>query len=84
MQRITVFLIIVFAATAIPAAAEPIRLPGGAELKSVDFERHVAGLLGQLGCNAGSCHGSFQGKGGFRFVLRVCPLRRADLAHQAC
>jgi len=27
------------------------------------------GLLGRLGCNAGSCHGSFQGKGGFRLSL---------------
>jgi hypothetical protein len=35
----------------------------------VDFERHVMGLFGRLGCNAGSCHGSFQGKGGFRLSL---------------
>ena len=35
----------------------------------VDFERHVMGLLGRLGCNAGSCHGSFQGRGGLRLSL---------------
>jgi hypothetical protein len=35
----------------------------------VDFERHVMGLFGRLGCNSGSCHGSFQGKGGFRLSL---------------
>ncbi len=35
----------------------------------VDFERHVMGVFGRLGCNAGSCHGSFQGKGGFRLSL---------------
>ncbi|RLT15146.1 MAG: hypothetical protein DWI24_01895, partial [Planctomycetota bacterium] len=35
----------------------------------VDFERHIVGLLGKLGCNAGSCHGSFQGKGGLFLSL---------------
>ncbi len=35
----------------------------------VDYERHVTGLLGRLGCNTGSCHGSFQGKNGFRLTL---------------
>jgi hypothetical protein len=49
--------------------AEPIKLPNGAELQQVDFERHVAGLLGRMGCNAGSCHGSFQGKGGLYLSL---------------
>jgi hypothetical protein len=27
------------------------------------------GLFGRLGCNAGACHGSFQGKNGFRLSL---------------
>jgi hypothetical protein len=27
------------------------------------------GLFGRMGCNAGSCHGSFQGKNGFRLSL---------------
>lgn len=27
------------------------------------------GLFGKMGCNSGSCHGSFQGKGGFRLSL---------------
>ncbi len=35
----------------------------------VDFERHIMGLFGKMGCAAGSCHGSFQGKGGFRLSL---------------
>src|SRR4051812_32151377 len=35
----------------------------------VDFERHVMGVFGRMGCNMGSCHGSFQGKGGFRLSL---------------
>jgi len=46
-----------------------VNLPGDKKLESVDFERHVMGLFGRAGCNAGSCHGSFQGKGGFRLSL---------------
>jgi hypothetical protein len=34
-----------------------------------DFRRHVLPLLGRLGCNGRSCHGSFQGQGGFRLSL---------------
>ncbi len=34
-----------------------------------DFQRHVVPLLGKLGCNGRSCHGSFQGQGGFRLSL---------------
>lgn len=34
-----------------------------------DFQRHVIPLLGRLGCNGRSCHGSFQGRGGFRLSM---------------
>src|SRR5437773_10234160 len=34
-----------------------------------DFRRHVVALAGRLGCNGRACHGSFQGKGGFRLSL---------------
>ena len=34
-----------------------------------DFQRHVGPLLGRLGCNGRSCHGSFQGQGGFQLTL---------------
>lgn len=33
------------------------------------FRRHVDPLLGRLGCNGRACHGSFQGRGGFRLSL---------------
>jgi hypothetical protein len=56
-------------AAALPAAASPVALPGGGALGEVSFERHVAPLLGRFGCNAGACHGSFQGKGGLRLSL---------------
>jgi hypothetical protein len=37
--------------------------------ESPDFQKHVVPLLGKLGCNGRSCHGSFQGRGGFRMSL---------------
>lgn len=52
-----------------PKASGAISLPGDGRLEKVDFERHVMGLFGRMGCNAGSCHGSFQGKGGLRLSL---------------
>jgi hypothetical protein len=50
-------------------SAGAIDLPSGGKIDTVDFERHVMGLLSKTGCNAGSCHGSFQGKNGFRLSL---------------
>jgi hypothetical protein len=54
--------------TANPACAGVI-LPGGESIEKVDFERHVMGLLGRMGCASGSCHGSFQGRGGLQLSL---------------
>jgi len=51
------------------AEPQPLRLPDGSVLERVDFDRHVASLFGRLGCNAGSCHGSFQGRGGLNLSL---------------
>src|SRR5213082_425523 len=55
-----------FVVSAAPAA---VPLPDRGRVEKVDFERHVMGLFGRMGCNSGSCHGSFQGKGGFRLSL---------------
>src|SRR5205814_8220161 len=52
-----------------PAVSADVGLPNQTELKQVDFERHVMGLFSRMGCNNGSCHGSFQGRGGFRLSL---------------
>lgn len=49
--------------------ASPARAETPAKTQKVDFERHVMGLFGRMGCNSGSCHGSFQGRGGFRLTL---------------
>ncbi len=55
----------------IPAglARAAVTLPGGEAIEKVDFERHVMGLLGRMGCSSGSCHGSFQGRGGLQLSL---------------
>ncbi|HEV3438937.1 MAG TPA: DUF1549 and DUF1553 domain-containing protein, partial [Gemmata sp.] len=54
----------------VPAVSSAqVVLPTGGTIKDVDFERHIMGLLSKSGCNAGSCHGSFQGKNGFRLSL---------------
>ncbi len=38
--------------------------------EQVDFERHIAPILGQLGCNSAACHGAFNGgKGGLQLSL---------------
>src|SRR5262245_2417583 len=55
--------------TTLPAAPPPSPDAVGTPTAPVDFERHLMGLFGRLGCNSGSCHGSFQGKGGFRLSL---------------
>jgi hypothetical protein len=34
-----------------------------------DFRKHVLPVMGRLGCNGRACHGSFQGRGGFRLSL---------------
>ena len=54
-----------FVFAAVPAVAATPR----AGEQPVDFERHLMGLFGRMGCNSGSCHGSFQGRGGFRLSL---------------
>jgi hypothetical protein len=51
------------------AGAASVELPTGGKIEKVDFERHIMGLFGRMGCNGGSCHGSFQGKGGFQLSL---------------
>ena len=36
---------------------------------AIDFERHVAPLLGRHGCNSAACHGAFGGKGDLQLSL---------------
>src|SRR5262245_52547451 len=48
-------------------AAEPERAL--APTPTISFARVVVPALTKLGCNSGACHGSFQGRGGFRLSL---------------
>lgn len=50
-----------------PSVSERFARLGTTEAPS--FQRHVLPLLGRLGCNGRACHGSFQGRGGFRLSL---------------
>ena len=67
MRRLTTLVAVLMWAPL--ASAGPITLPNGASIEKVNFERHIVPLLSKLGCNAGACHGSFQGKGGFTLSL---------------
>ena len=53
-----------------PARGERGASPAGEEpIGPVDFCLDVIPALTKAGCNAGSCHGSFKGRGGFRLSL---------------
>jgi hypothetical protein len=59
MLRAVAVLVVVLAPSAV-CAAEP----------SVSFRTDVIAALSRVGCNSGACHGSPQGKNGFRLSLR--------------
>jgi hypothetical protein len=57
-------------ATVVDPAAARIGETAGVERRSqVDFARDVVPAITKAGCNAGACHGSFQGRGGFQLSL---------------
>src|SRR5207247_3576203 len=51
-------------------AAVPVTVLGLQTPARVDFVHDVAPVLSRIGCNAGTCHGSAQGKNGFKLSLR--------------
>lgn len=51
-------------------AVAPIRIREFATPPLVDFRSDVIAALSKAGCNSGACHGSPQGKNGFRLSLR--------------
>src|SRR5258707_214870 len=59
MYRILPFVIPFLAASSALCAAEPVA-----------FRTDVIAALSRAGCNQGACHGSPQGKNGFRLSLR--------------
>src|ERR1700747_2431487 len=59
------------------------------EPRPVDFSTDVVAALSRAGCNQGACHGSPQGKNGFRLSLRgfdpdvdIQTLTRGDLGRR--
>ncbi len=48
----------------------PVTVSGFAADYPVSFVRDVMPTLSKVGCNAGTCHGSAQGKNGFKLSLR--------------
>src|SRR5437764_2746992 len=48
----------------------PVKVTGQKDRYPVSFVRDVMPTLSRLGCNAGTCHGSQEGKNGFKLSLR--------------
>ncbi|MCI0461416.1 MAG: DUF1549 and DUF1553 domain-containing protein [Gemmataceae bacterium] len=48
----------------------PVTVRGQKDPYEVSFVRDVMPVLGKAGCNAGTCHGSAQGRNGFQLSLR--------------
>jgi WD40 repeat protein/mono/diheme cytochrome c family protein len=51
-------------------ASVAVTVSGVSHPDHVNFVHDVAPVLSRLGCNAGTCHGSAQGKNGFKLSLR--------------
>jgi Protein of unknown function (DUF1549)/Protein of unknown function (DUF1553) len=66
---------VILAASVVPAAAGKTIAPINQRFRSADtrevpdLRSHVIPMMGKLGCNGRACHGSFQGRGGFRLSL---------------
>jgi hypothetical protein len=73
MKRIGALLFALFGIVGGLPAAETLKPVSerfaGETQEAPSFQRHVLPLMGRLGCNGRSCHGSFQGQGGFRLSL---------------
>ncbi len=52
------------------SAQVPVTVLGVTDTPKVDFVQDVAPVLSRIGCNSGTCHGSAQGKNGFKLSLR--------------
>jgi hypothetical protein len=65
MHRTLPWLILLAMSGRCHAGADGANLPAN----SADFARDVVPVLTKAGCSTGACHGSFQGRGGFRLSL---------------
>lgn len=69
MMRPTFQMIVLLCAVIAWACSEPIQAETN-DAEPVTFERDVMSVLSKAGCNAGTCHGNINGKGGFFLSLR--------------
>lgn len=53
----------------LPADYDPTQSDQTPQATASDFTRDVIPMLTKAGCNAGACHGSFQGRGGMQLSL---------------
>ncbi|MFQ5734177.1 MAG: DUF1549 domain-containing protein [Planctomycetaceae bacterium] len=66
---------VILAASVVPSRGADVTAPISQRFKTgttdevPQFRKHMVPLLGKLGCNGRACHGSFQGRGGFRLSL---------------
>src|SRR4029450_9560364 len=51
-------------------ASIPVKVSGQKDKYEVSFTRDIMPIMSRMGCNAGTCHGSAQGKNGFQLSLR--------------
>ena len=51
-------------------AQSEARVPEPESPRTVSFRNDVIAVLSKAGCNAGTCHGNKNGKGGFKLSLR--------------
>lgn len=52
------------------SVAVPLKVSGVAAAYNTSFVRDVMPAMSKMGCNAGTCHGSLNGKNGFKLSLR--------------
>lgn len=52
------------------SASVPVEIAGLKPVFDADFVRDLSPVLAKVGCNAGTCHGSRNGKNGFKLSLR--------------
>ncbi len=52
------------------SVAVPVKVAGVGETFQPSFVRDVMPVLSKMGCNSGTCHGSLNGKNGFKLSLR--------------
>ena len=57
----------------------PVHVTNMQSPRKIEFESEVLVSLSKQGCNAGACHGSPSGKGGFRLSLRAFDVKLDEL-----